>query len=788
MVITYTNAPDCATDVEGISAFGGVVGYNCGIIDNVSSRVTITNNTGSGAATYETETQIYNVGGIAGFNDAFYQAGAQGTIRNSRNYNAVTGYEKVGGIVGENAGLIASCYNGGQITPTSTRRSGAGGIAGRNGNNNTAEEVGIIRGCANYGNIYSGIAGTSTEAQDTQSSWIGGIAGWLSDTCWIYNSYNYGNVRGYGYAGYIAGGTGWTTTNGETNYTGGIKYCFTRTDSTGATPEDSEQRGVNGVQLAGGGLSYLNDENATYGTFALDDYYNTPMPNYNATATASASEGWENLEKTVYFNPSATTNGDGTVGNPYNDLDTAVKAVGIGKIYVMDSITITSRKTMWDSVEFVRYTGNGFAGPMFIINAPDSSYQGKVQTTFVTIESSVVDGAGVGTLFQVNQGRLRLRGSIVLQNAAQGVVVNATDTANAEVELNEAYINTTQSVYVSANTSEDTQHNGIIYDAFGKYTNKLLGTVYLGTNVYIQVDSVIGCPFTYECANPTVGRKVLQASSSRALSDSDIANVKYVGGAVDLAKSSTSNGNSATMQAVNIVYVNGTLTENGTGTEVNPYNNIASAMANTDAKLILINGTTALTSGTYSGKTIQSNVATSTTSAFTMFTDGTLGETTTLSGVTILAAAPGEVSANTTVINLNGGNIVLDGGTVISGAKTAVDMLAGSCTVKDTQVSASEYSFNVEDSLAKLYFNMTVNTKIDGTVYLDTSSVEPLFYISSALMSNLVVECGDAYESYVIAEGSGGYTITESDASKVSYVNGDFEVKLDDNSLILADA
>jgi hypothetical protein len=343
-------------------------------------------------------------------------------------------------------------------------------------------------------------------------------------------------------------------------------------------------------------------------------------------------------------------------------------------------------------------------------------------------------------------------------------------------------------VYVSANTSEDTQHNGIIYDAFGKYTNKLLGTVYLGANVYIQVDSVIGCPFTYECANPTVGRKVLQASSSRALSDSDIANVKYVGDAVDLAKSSTSNGNSATMQTVNIVYVNGTLTENGTGTEANPYNNIASAMANADAKLILINGTTALTSGIYSGKTIQSNVATSTTSAFTMFTDGTLGETTTLSGVVILATAPGEVSANTTVINLNGGNIVLDGGTVISGAKTAVDMLAGSCTVKDTQVSASEYSFKVEDYLAKLYFNMTSETKVSGTVYLASSEISPFFYISSALTGGLVVECADAEDGYVVAQGNGGYNITESDASKVSYINGIFKVLVDDDTLVLADA
>jgi hypothetical protein len=543
MTITYTDAPDCTTDVEGISAFGGVVGYNCGVIDNVSSRVTITNSTGSGNASYNTETQIFNVGGIAGFNDAFYQAGARGTIINSRNYNAVTGYEKVGGIVGENAGLIASCLNAANatITPTSTRRSGAGGIAGRNGNNSTAVETGIIRGCSNYGNIYSGIAGTSQEAQDTQSSWLGGICGWLNEKSSVYNCYDSGNVRGYGYASYIVGGTGYTNDDGETDYTSGVTRCYHGSDTTGAST--GSQQGIEGIFLSGGSLGQLNSENDSYGTFTIVSQL--PLPDFNATAVSAAVEGWSYEQPTVYLDPSASTEGTGTLESPYKSLSKAVDAAGIGKVYVMSSITIDSKSTMWDSTEFIRYTGNNFSGPMFIINAPDGEYDNNDTTTYVTISDAVVDGSGVGTLFQVNQGRLRLRGNMVLQNAAQGVVVNATSTGDAEVELNEAYINTTQSVYVSANTSEDTQHNGIIYDAFGKYTNKFLGTVYLGTNVYIQVDSVIGCPFTYECANPTVGRKVLQASSSRALTSTGIANVSYVGNAATLTLNETTNGNYA---------------------------------------------------------------------------------------------------------------------------------------------------------------------------------------------------------------------------------------------------
>jgi hypothetical protein len=794
MTITYTDAPDCESTVEGISAFGGIVGYNCGVIDNVSSRVTITNNTGSGNANYETETQIYNVGGIAGFNDAFYQADAQGTIRNSRNYNNVTGYEKVGGIVGENAGLIASCYNGGQITPTSTRRSGAGGIAGRNGNNNTAEEVGIIRGCANYGNIYSGITdGTNQEQKDSQSSWIGGIAGWLSDTCWIYNSYNYGNVRGYGYAGYIAGGTGWTTTTGTTNYTGGIKYCFTRTDSTGATPESSRQRGVNGVQLAAGSLSYLNDENATYGTFSLDDYYGTPMPNYDATATAGSAEGWSKIEKTVYLDTSATTNGDGTsASTPYNSLNSALTGVEVGKIYVMSTINITSRTTIWDNIEFIRYTGNNFTGPMFNINAPDSVFPGDTveTTTYVSFDNGEVNASGIGVAFNVQQGRLRLRDGVKITNAEQGIVVQAAADAegNAEVQLEETYINTKQAVWVAGNesTSVSNQKNGIFYSASGKYAVKLLGNVYLGANTVIQTTSKITCPFTYECADPAVDRIVLQGIDDRILLSTDLPYVKYVGDAVTLQIVGTGENNSATMQAVNIVYVNGELDDNGTGTEANPYNNLDSAMADTNAKLIMINGTTLLSSGTYSGKTIQCG-STATSSVDTMFTYEETGEDVTFSGVTIIGTAPGNVSDETTVFEVDAGNLILDGGTVIERCGTAVDVYAGSCTVKNTKVSATDYSFAVQTFAGILNFDTTANTAISGTVYLGraTSNSSVYFRVLSALNCPLVVECFSPNAGNTVATGS-GYTLTEADAAQVSYVNSTYKISLSGGNLVLA--
>jgi hypothetical protein len=116
-------------------AIGGVVGYNSGTINHVTNKATVS------------ATGCYNVGGIAGFNNAYYGTGAIGLITDCGNQATVTGFDKVGGITGENAGTIQFCYNDTEATVrgTDASRSGVGGMTGRNGNNNTAVEVGIIR-------------------------------------------------------------------------------------------------------------------------------------------------------------------------------------------------------------------------------------------------------------------------------------------------------------------------------------------------------------------------------------------------------------------------------------------------------------------------------------------------------------------------------------------------------------------------------------------------------------------------------------------------------------------
>jgi hypothetical protein len=183
---------DTSRDIDYI---GGVVAYNdiAGTISNVISNVVVTVGTDS-------VNNVHNVGGIAGFNgwDQYntdsphyggrYQTG--GYIFQCRNMGVVTGgFNKIGGIVGENAWIVDQCSNYGTITcaKTSAGWVGIGGIVGRNGNNDTATEQGTISNSYNRGVILD----ETTER--TSHDAYGGITGWCNDTSIVLNSYDTGD-------------------------------------------------------------------------------------------------------------------------------------------------------------------------------------------------------------------------------------------------------------------------------------------------------------------------------------------------------------------------------------------------------------------------------------------------------------------------------------------------------------------------------------------------------------------------------------------------------------------
>ncbi|ATW24905.1 S-layer homology domain-containing protein [Candidatus Formimonas warabiya] len=192
--ITNTNTTNSATDWTGAVCgklnAGGTISY---VINYAAVNARCTT----------------NVGGIAGF------AGTPVMVQSSENYARYTsnpsgyntyilycgneaqiwGYYKLGGIVGENAATVMYCYNTGYILPHMHGSGGGwGGIAGRNGNNNTATEESIIAFCYNTGKI------TNDGMNDDENELIKGYAGIAGKTYGahgrnaIYHCYNIGEI------------------------------------------------------------------------------------------------------------------------------------------------------------------------------------------------------------------------------------------------------------------------------------------------------------------------------------------------------------------------------------------------------------------------------------------------------------------------------------------------------------------------------------------------------------------------------------------------------------------
>jgi hypothetical protein len=752
-------------------AVGGVVGYNDGEIDNVSSSVTIT--AATAATTTANGSGCYNVGGIAGFNDHYYMAGAIGVIRNCRNTGSVTAYEKVGGITGENAGLIASCSNSGQISPTSTRRSGAGGIVGRNGDNDTALETGKIWCCLNTGDIYSGEPGTTTEAQKTQSSWLGGIAGYQNAKSSTSNCYNSGNLRGYGYAGYTLG----ASDNAETN--DGVTSCYYATGLTGATTGD--QAGVDGEAASsatnlidslntGTDATAISGITGSYGTWKTDT--TTPELLWNANATyIDGAKGWENQAKTVYLDGTATTNGDGSESSPYNNMDDAVEAANGGTVLIKGTVTLNESKSYYYSVTFKRDAS--CEGPMFIIDAPDNEYG----IAYVTMTSAVIDGNGSGTIFEVVQGRLRMRGSLTLQNADTGVVVDAKTDDNAlvqaQVEVNYTTIDAAQAIVLEGVTSvvgsgdKAQATNTAILNFFGSDAVSLNGVVSLASDAYLTVYSALTCDVSVECAAPDSNVKVATGNvvggDNYTLQGTDLAKIHYYGNGYTL-KFGTDND--VVLGVSKTVYLNGTAATNGTGTAANPYNNLQSALDDSNANLILVTGTVNLGAGTYN-----KDVAIQRAAGFdgTMFTVNLFDQAVdnenigpvTIQQMTISGRAAGTSTTKGTGIAIYADRLTLDGGATVSGCEVGVDAtFGGTLTFKQAAIKASQYSVKVANLTDNFILNCVSVTSLFGDVYLGNGAY---ISITAPMTCEVTVKCANDTAGTVIAKGI-GYSLTQTDA------------------------
>jgi hypothetical protein len=205
-------------DLTGDSSFLALFGINDGAIMNLTIAGKVTATKGAKDIHYVAAAVAYNdihgsldrvisqaeitadasrVGGIAGFNgwdssgpdsphagDGTPDAG--GYINQCRNEGNVTGYgHQLGGIAGENAGTIEECANRGTVR--CTRQPGAGGIAGRNGNDTNK---GCILNCYNRGTI--------ADAGTDGCGIFGGITSWCGRFSTVQCSYASGPLPQHG--------------------------------------------------------------------------------------------------------------------------------------------------------------------------------------------------------------------------------------------------------------------------------------------------------------------------------------------------------------------------------------------------------------------------------------------------------------------------------------------------------------------------------------------------------------------------------------------------------------
>lgn len=351
--VKFTGSVKSSTTGDYVAA---AVALNQGVINDVTNTATVE------------AKSAYNVGGITGYNDN-YTAGSVGVVENSRNNAAVTGKSKTGGIVGENAGIVSSCSNTAAITSTGGGKDGTGGITGRNGNNNTAVETGVIKNCYNKGNI-----------ADSNGRWVGGIAGFQNSLSSTKNSYSIGTLSAYRDSGNIVGKDEGTTEN-----------C---TSTAASDLTTSENPGIWEAGTTPAELTYSAKETNDPGKEAstATDFY---LGGTNASDTNSGLAG-----KSVATLAKAVELADAS-------------SASAKTIHVIGAVTIADTEKV--------FAGSGVT----------AKWEGSGDTMFdvtgsLTLGGLRVEGNGVSTMFAVEDGgALKIRNNAALSGAATAIDVKA---------------------------------------------------------------------------------------------------------------------------------------------------------------------------------------------------------------------------------------------------------------------------------------------------------------------------------------------------------------------------
>ena len=220
----------------------------------------------------------------------------------------VTGYDRVGGLVGGNAGTINTCYSTGSVTGNNF----TGGLVGGSRNGTISESYAI-------GNV-------------TGSNWIGGLVGSMNETTVVSNSYSTGSMTGDYYVGGLVGVS--------VNCT--VSNCY----ATGTETGSIDVGGLMGLNVGSVSNSYSTGSvTGTSGSFAVGG-----LVGWNAWGTI------DNCYSTGSVSGNASIGGlvgenTGTVSNSFWDIQTSgqnISAGGTGKNTTEMQDIITFSGATWN--------------------------------------------------------------------------------------------------------------------------------------------------------------------------------------------------------------------------------------------------------------------------------------------------------------------------------------------------------------------------------------------------------------------------------------------------------
>ncbi len=294
---------------------GGIVGFNAGTIEKCSMAGTVRSDRGANCF----------IGGIAGRNGTKTVANEVGYITdctNNAKVSATSGHDYIGGIVGKNTNndssqkdsTVKNCTNNGSISTTSGWGGRIGGITGDND--------GLIADCMNNGDINSYI--TDTGIANDQQYGAGGIVG--ANDGKVERCGNIGNVKGYAHFGGIVGYFN--------NSKGYIKDCWT----TGILVD------IPGERRCGGIVGRLQDGNVSNcWSTAQNQYAGTNF--YEADAIVGKKDnGYSGIVSNCYYTGTYSTNNSGIEGTAYINIE----SVQNGKLaLLLNGSTRTGEKAVW---------------------------------------------------------------------------------------------------------------------------------------------------------------------------------------------------------------------------------------------------------------------------------------------------------------------------------------------------------------------------------------------------------------------------------------------------------